>query len=183
MNTFPKIAQTDPESGVGFCPGDEYFEDPSRGYTDLNPERRYCDWPGFYVSQHTELPLSARWGIRHDACLVDIPRYLPWLRAQLGDDTVVVRGRVEEPRDGTWSVYNKTGDDGSPVIVIVNATGTGMNNLPSFISRGQFIHISNPYQHTASYHSVDGLSIFMAGTWGHLDSRIKRTARLQRPTP
>ena len=65
---FQKIAQEYPESGIGFCPGIECFEQPSRSYTDLNPEQRYCDWPGFEVLQHTELPFVGTVG-RQVRCL------------------------------------------------------------------------------------------------------------------
>jgi D-amino-acid oxidase len=164
---FQQTAQQHPDCGIRFCPGFEYFERPAHTYTDLKPEQQYCTWPGFRVLQRDELPLAAQWGVTYDAWVIDSPRYLAWLQAQLGQDTAIIRsGELQGPEEAVRFVREQSTADGSGLVAVINASGTGLSDSTSFISRGQFLHISNPYHSTVTYHYADGSSTVVVPRFG-----------------
>jgi D-amino-acid oxidase len=152
---FKQVSTSDPSSSIEFVEALEFFDDPSPNYTNLKPEQQYCTLNGFRTLEQSELPPEAKWGARYDAWVLNSPIYLLWLRNQLGEDVQFFRGEAKQVADAVHLVQSSLKDTDLSFRAIVNATGTGLNDPESSISRGQFLHISNLYDKTISHHHAD----------------------------
>ena len=162
---FEEIASNHPESGVAFVPGVEYL-DSGDSASILDPASGYVNWPGFRVIPREEYPeghKSIELGVTYRCWVLNSPIYLQWLKSRAeGLGVNFVQRQVNTLEDAVTNFLESTSTSQESVkrkeIVVVNATGRGLDDPASFPSRGQFIHVANKCSKTISHHWADGSS-------------------------
>lgn len=158
---FREVSQSGRDASIEFIEAREYFDDPASSYTDLKPEQKYSSVDGLKVLPQSELPEGAKWGVRYEGWVLNSPVYLLWLRKQLEqEDVKFIRGKVHKDiaDEAVNLIRSELNQPDLSFVAFVNATGTGINDPASHISRGQFLRISNTYDKTISHHYADGSS-------------------------
>lgn len=161
---FEELAVQHPESGISFVSSVEYFDSVDLG-SILDPESGYVDWPEFRIIPKEEYPAkheSVRLGVSYRGWVLNSPVYLQWLKAKAeGLGVCFVKKQVSTHEDAIKVLSSKYGacsHHKRSQIIVVNATGRGLQDPASFPSRGQFVHVSNECSRTISHHWADGSS-------------------------
>lgn len=157
---YASIAASDSSAGIEFIPGIEYFDAPSRSYTDLLPDAGYSSWPEFRVLAPAELPEGGggniKWGARYRSWSINTPVYLQWLMRQLIlKGTKVIRHTISSVVEAMFVVSQQEETKGR-IEALVNCSGKGFNDVESFPSRGQILLVSNPISETITHQSGNG---------------------------
>ena len=158
---FEKLASSDPSSSVKIVPGIEYFDSPSKAYTDLKEEAGFCTWPEFRVLAQDELPGKGagpiKWGATYRSWVLNSPVYLSWLQRQVElRGGRVIRHNLSAIPEAVFIASKQLKKPQLEFAAVVNASGIGFGDPASFPSRGQFLLISNPCDATVSYQTADG---------------------------
>jgi D-amino-acid oxidase len=158
---FEDLAENNPSSGVEFIPGVEYFDNPSKAYTDLKPESGFNSWPDFRVLRKEELPESGHgsitWGVMYRSYVINTPVYLAWLLRQfqlLGGQ--IIRHTLSAIPEAVFIAREHLKSSNISFDAVINASGMGFQDPDCYPSRGQFLLISNPCDRTISHQTADG---------------------------
>jgi len=145
-------ALDEPEAGIIFLPGYEYFEKPPERYVDL--KGRYVEHEGFRVLEKDELPKGVKLGVTYLSWCINPPVYCAHLLRKFilrgGKTMKYTLGSAEE----AFSILEG-------VVAVINCSGYGFGDKDVVITRGQTCIVSNPCDRTITQQNADGTWAFL----------------------
>lgn len=155
MKTFVVLKQQvidEPEAGIKFLPGYEYFEDPPKQYLDLKGS--YVENEGFRVLERSKLPKGVKLGVTYISWCINSPVYCAHLLRKF-----IFRGgkTIRYTLSSAEEAFSLL--DG--VDVVINCSGYGFGDEDVVITRGQTCVVSNPCDRTITQQNADGSWSFL----------------------
>ncbi|TEA18897.1 D-amino-acid oxidase [Colletotrichum sidae] len=151
------LVKSNPEAGITFMPGIEYFEDPPEVYKTLTEEKaKKLGLVGFRFLEPSDFPDDkVTWGCEYTTWCVNPMVYCSYLLRKFSlNGGKVYRREVSDPRE----VFAITGL--SSARTAINCSGFGFGDKNSFITRGQTCAVANYSPATVTRQNADGTWTF-----------------------
>ncbi|OAQ76579.1 FAD dependent oxidoreductase superfamily protein [Purpureocillium lilacinum] len=147
-----RLVRTNPECGVTFTPGIEYFEDPPEAYRALDARRAgELGFEGFRKHAPEELPEGVALGFEYRTWCVNPMVYCMFLLRQfcLGGGTTATM-ELRHPHEVFAAAPFRS------AAAVVNCSGVGFGDPAVFPTRGQTCVVSNGVSATVTRQNKDG---------------------------